>query len=371
MSAILVDTEQIRLGQHKGSALRGALLHALRSGFCANPGLKSCSVCSIRGSCPVCFLASTIDDDGGRGIDAPRPYVIRPPIDGKRTYEPGERLTFDLVLFSRALSLFPYVILAAKRMGEAGLGVNRGQFELREVWAVEPVGGSQQRILRQGDDLVKAPNIPIVHAEVVSAAEWLQRGASRRSTEVDRDPPSAVNPRALETVLDAQSSMKAEAFAPSESSSVKLRFRTLLRLVTSGRLVHRLSFATLMRRLFERLSVLWDAYAEEPLALDFAALLASAEGVRAMEDTTRWIEMDRYSSRQKRQMPMGGLMGQITFDGDLRPFLPWLVWGSIAHVGKYATMGNGWYELMVEGRESRELRVETYRRWVWGVHREA
>ncbi|MDA8186701.1 MAG: CRISPR system precrRNA processing endoribonuclease RAMP protein Cas6 [Dehalococcoidales bacterium] len=299
-------TSDIHLRHHKGSALRGAFLHALRTDFCTNPSLASCHACSIHTSCPVCFLVSTIDEDGGRGSDAPRPYIIEPPVDARELYRPGDPLVFNIVLFSRALSMFPYVVIAAQRMGEFGLGIGRGRFALREVWAVEPVAGVQQRVLRRGDDLVKVPDLPIGHKQVFEVARHLECGASE---------------------------------------NLKVRFKTPLRLVTNGQLVHRLSFATLMRRLFERLTVLWDAYAGEPLALDFADVLACAEQIGVSYDNTRWLDLDRYSTRQGRPLPMGGLVGEIAFQGDLAPFLPWLQWGTITHVGKYAVMGNGWYEL--------------------------
>ncbi|MGH2391800.1 MAG: CRISPR system precrRNA processing endoribonuclease RAMP protein Cas6 [Chloroflexota bacterium] len=45
---------------------------------------------------------------------------------------------------------------------------------------------------------------------------------------------------------------------------------------------------------------------------------------------------------------MGGLVGKITFTGDLAPFLPWLVWGEIRHVGKDTAKGNGLYQIVLQ-----------------------
>ena len=42
---------------------------------------------------------------------------------------------------------------------------------------------------------------------------------------------------------------------------------------------------------------------------------------------------------------MGGLVGEVTLEGELGPFLPWLVWGTLVHVGKDAAMGNGQFRL--------------------------
>lgn len=126
-----------------------------------------------------------------------------------------------------------------------------------------------------------------------------------------------------------------------------MNFRTPLRLTSGGQLVHRVSFATLVRRLLERLSALSSAYAGGPLEVAFQDLLREAEGVEVVEDRTRWVDVMRYSGRQCRAMPMGGLVGRVSFAGYLEPFLPWLMWGTFTHVGKYAVLGNGWYELEV------------------------
>jgi hypothetical protein len=40
-------------------------------------------------------------------------------------------------------------------------------------------------------------------------------------------------------------------------------------------------------------------------------------------------------------LPMSGLVGSVVLAGELEPFLPWLVWASLTHVGKDAAMGNG------------------------------
>jgi hypothetical protein len=52
-----------------------------------------------------------------------------------------------------------------------------------------------------------------------------------------------------------------------------------------------------------------------------------------------------FSSRLGRHTPIGGLVGEITFCGELGPFLPYIVWGQFTHIGKDTTKGNGWYEI--------------------------
>jgi CRISPR/Cas system endoribonuclease Cas6 (RAMP superfamily) len=43
---------------------------------------------------------------------------------------------------------------------------------------------------------------------------------------------------------------------------------------------------------------------------------------------------------------MGGLVGQVTYSGDLRDYLPLLALGELAHVGKGTVFGNGQYRIV-------------------------
>lgn len=323
---VVEATSPIHLRGHKGSAIRGAFFHALRGGFCTFPSSKSCRECSLWATCPVCFLVASLDESSERGQDVPRPYVVRPPVDSREVYNPGDGMEFGITLFSRALNLFPYVIVAVSRMGELGLGATRGRFRVREVWAENPLTGIQHRLHQSTGGFetrhhISVPDIPVTHGQIVEGAGSRDKGIG----------------------LWGERGLRIE----SRGLRIAVRLRTPLRLTSGGELVHRLGFATFVRRLLERISSLSGTYAHGSLDVDFQDLLRRAESVEVVEDHTRWVEVSRYSSRQSRTLPMGGLVGEITFAGDLGPFLPWLMWGTLTHVGKYAVLGNGWYEMEV------------------------
>jgi CRISPR/Cas system endoribonuclease Cas6 (RAMP superfamily) len=42
---------------------------------------------------------------------------------------------------------------------------------------------------------------------------------------------------------------------------------------------------------------------------------------------------------------LSGFVGEVSFEGDLAPFVPYLKLGEYVHVGKNAVFGNGWYEI--------------------------
>ena len=124
-----------------------------------------------------------------------------------------------------------------------------------------------------------------------------------------------------------------------------LELLTPLRLVDDKQLVKQLSFRPFAQRLHGRLRQLTATFWDTPLDFDFRQVMAQAEAVRVVSDETRWVELESYSTRLGRATPIGGLMGQVTFEGELSPFVDWLVWGQFTHVGKDAVKGNGVYRI--------------------------
>ncbi len=316
----------LRLPTHKGSALRGAWAEALMSRACPQPWVCRGGGCAMPHGCPIAALVGPANEGNSRGKDVPRPYVFEPPIDSRTEYEPGDTLEWRLVLFGKAVEWFPYIVMAVRLMGERGLGASsalgKGKFRLREVWASNPLTGVQQCLFSPGERSVQTPGLPIKHEQVRLAASRLP------------------------------------------TVRITLRFKTPLRLSqdhreTAGarKLTHDLPpFHTLAQRLDGRLRDLVTHYAAPQAvnATNGAGSVAAEEWPRldvgtakqvVAEGGVEWLDFERYSSRQERRMPMGGLRGRVTYIGELEPFLPLLVWGRFTHVGKYAVMGNGGYEI--------------------------
>ena len=74
----------IELNEHQGSAIRGALFHALRNRFCGNQEAGECAACPLVATCPVATLVSTLRPGSRRGRDVPRPYTVQPPVGNQR-----------------------------------------------------------------------------------------------------------------------------------------------------------------------------------------------------------------------------------------------------------------------------------------------
>jgi hypothetical protein len=291
----------------KGASIRGALFSALRRRFCMNPDKANCEDAGLRKACPVCALLATVNEDASRGLEAARPCTVEPPTTSKTLYREGEELAFGITVFGQAAQLMPYVVLGALSIAETGMGDRSRAAGIIRIDAIEsysPLIGRQEVVYRRGASTVRADTIKVTHADVLSVSRELG-GCSR----------------------------------------VTLDIRTPMRLVVAGRLVKSLTFEVFVRRLLRRLADLSVSACGVPLAIDHQALLAAATGVHVAEDRTRWVDVPSFSSRHGRFTPIGGLLGSVTFEGELDAFVPWLLWGSITHVGKDATKGGGWYRL--------------------------
>lgn len=329
LTVVAQARETVELNEHQGSAIRGALFHALLNRFCTNRQAKECAVCPLVAACPVAFLVSTIRPDSGRGRDVPRPFTIQPPLpgsghaverpDGRLVFQywPGETLSFGLTLYAQALQLFPYVVLALTEMEREGLGRRtrqedgrwrRGTLHIIRITAENPLSGEQKPVLRSGESTVQVPDLPITHDQVL---DWARNHPPGRT--------------------------------------VVLTFLTPTRLVEDGRLIKpdRFRFRPFFQRLMERLEALSTQFSDTPLRYGtFREWLAAAEHVRVKENRLSWEEVRSYSTRRRAESPTSGLLGTVTLDADdWSTFWPWLVWGQFVHVGKDAVKGNGLYRI--------------------------
>jgi hypothetical protein len=242
-----------------------------------------------------------------RNRDIPRPFVIKPPLETKETYLPGERLSFDLVLVGRIRDYLPYFIVTFKELSHAGLG--RGRTPL-ELVAVSHVGsdGAEAAVYDSGINLVQPPKDAISWAALCDDI-----GSNNGASRVRR---------------------------------VTLRFLTPTMLVADGAPVRRPAFGPVAKRLRDRINALAYFYCGKGLDIDFKAFGDEADKICTVADSSRWVESARYSRRRQVNHDLSGFVGDTTFEGDLARFLPYLKLGEYLHVGKNAVFGNGWYRIV-------------------------
>lgn len=287
----------MKLPDYAGSMLRGAFGHAFRKLSCMTRQ-KTCNACPLLSSCPYSLVFETPANQQTPLLQAmaqaPKPYVIEPPRGGYRRLESGDQFEFSMVLIGQAISQLPLILLAWERALENGLGHQNQACQLLRV--------------HQGN-----PDMPIYRP-----GSPIQELAPPRNSRINWQ----------------------------QRQQIILNLTSPLRIQQRGKLVgtRELNARTLLVNMARRYQTFASLHLPTAPDLDFRQL---SDAASALQLTThlRWIDYERFSSRQQQATPLGGLVGEIQLQGDLEPWGPLLELGQHLHLGKETTFGLGHYQL--------------------------
>ncbi|RMH36982.1 MAG: CRISPR system precrRNA processing endoribonuclease RAMP protein Cas6 [Nitrospirae bacterium] len=306
----LVAEAPLPLPPFSGSLFRRAFGWALQHVICVTRTYE-CPPCSVRERCLFPQVFDTAPPPDAQVMrkyrTIPHPFVLEPPEMGARTIPPHHPFDMGLTLFGNVTTFLPYFLFALERMGRQGLGRGRIRCQVVNVEAVE----------REAHWLVYAPGDPCpkpAHGFVEHLPVHLSVGSG-----VDEP-----------------------------MSRVTVQFLTPARIRYQGELTKSLPFHVLVRPLLRRVALLSYFHCEGPDGgVPFQDLIALAERVQTVTAELRWFDWERYSSRQRSRMALGGWLGEVTYEGPLGPFVPLLRAGEICHVGKGTSFGLGRYRLIL------------------------
>jgi hypothetical protein len=296
----LSPKEKMLLPEFKGFALRGGFGHAFRRAVCATKG--ACADCMLSSVClyPEFFEPAHKQKEGKQ---LARPFLLEPPLDEQREYAASTELEFSLVLYGEGQEHLPHFLLAFLALGEMGLGINRARFSLLRV-EIESLIGERQTIYQHGSGRL------LPHSAAVTWEDVEQRAAGL---------PDKV--------------------------CIQLLTPTLLR--SDSQPQRQVDPELILRAAVRRLTQLAEDCAGANISkVDFPAIIQGAKGCSISESELSWHQLERYSSRQKQQLRLGGLVGQFVLTGSaLRILLPLLVWSELTHLGKNTVFGLGQVKL--------------------------
>lgn len=302
----------IHFGVQPGSQLRGALYEVLSNSFCGKPlGVNDPNHAQI---CPVCRVLAAEDPNARRGRYVSRPLTIEPPLN-QRSFKKGEVFVFGISLIGWAQELILYIARAVEAMGQRGAGRGRGRFKLEQMSEYSPLLDATRSLL--DDRTVRQPTLQVTA------------------------------PR----ILDFAAEVASDEF---DSNEVTLEMLTPTRLTAQGKLVKEPRAKPFVQRLVERCQSMMEYYAdtmEDNLHPDNWRLASNylcevASNLAIVDNQTRWVEAHSGSRQKGRMTPISGLVGRVTWQGEIAPILPWLAWGQSLHVGKDAVKGDGWYRII-------------------------
>ena len=289
-----------RLSSHIGVTLRGGFGAALRHIACVQSQQVSCSQCILQGSCPYGYMFETPVAEGQAVMKlythAPHPFVIRSPLDVSPRVAEGTEVDLGVVLMGRAHGYFPYVLLALQHLGERGLGAERVPFRVERV-----VAGTNGRVVYPAE---AGRPVPLVTPETVQAS-----------------------------------------LRPPRECALMVHFLTPLRLRVENRVLTQPDFGALVSASLRRLELLTRVHDAGRFELNAAEIARAARQVQVASDRTRWHDVVRYSRRQEREMPLGGLVGEAVFVGEVGSLVEILSLAGRVHVGKGTAFGHGHFRV--------------------------
>lgn len=314
---IIQAEDRLTLPEYKGSTFRGGFGNAFRRVVCALKK-KECTECLLKTKCIYAYIfetqpptlppekEATTYNKGGfdsmyKYLRIPHPFIIEPPMAPQRVYEAGEELSFKLILIGKAVEYLPYFIFTFDELGKIGIGKGRGKYVLKKVEA-------GQITIYSSEDKIILPSVPA----------------------------NILIPEELSFDLKETNS----------DDMITLNFLTPARIIHQRKLTSDLEFHILITSLLRRIAQLSWFHCEGQLpSWDYKHIIHEAAAIAIFRNSLRWWDWERYSARQDRRMKMGGVIGEVTYRGNIKIFLPILKAGEIFHAGKGTSFGLGKYEM--------------------------
>ena len=297
--------DDLQLPAFKGSPWRGVFGHALKKTACPFRQ-ATCQTCLLKNQCLYLNLfetpvSTTIAPISSATTHFPHPFILTPPLDQRGLIPQGDTFTTELTLLAPGFSMLPYLIITFQVMGQHGIGSSAAQFELLLV-------------------------------QVHHQAQWQTLFDSTQGELLALPPP-------------AHSQALAD---PASSQQLTLQLLTPLHLKINQQLSNELPFQHLIQGLSRRIRHLAQLYSQTTQEINTLPLIEAAAAIRVKHQALHWYEVPRFSQRQQRQMRFVGLLGSVTYQGDLDPFIPWLNLGEALHLGSLTSFGFGKYQLRWE-----------------------
>ncbi len=299
----LKPIETLYHAPYPGSTFRGGLGNVFKRTVCISRN-KECKTCLLQEKCAYsyCFETPAKDKTEAKSSHWPHPYVLEPPPEAKTTYQKGEELILHLILIGKGIEYLPYFVFVFDELGRRGVGRQRGRYHLERVESLW--GEGDYRLIYDGRYLLNDYEI-------------------KTSEDISKE------------------------VSPYDSQRITLKFLTPTRILVNGHLTRKeMDFSAFTSRLAGRISLLSQCHCGENA--DFGDLLKKAESVKTSRVNLGWQEPERYSSRQKTRMKMGGFVGEITFEGELKEFMPLIKLGEYIHIGNATAFGLGKYEIVLK-----------------------
>ncbi len=281
-------------------SLRGLLGWSLQETVC--PFLRQkkfeCKTCIVRDNCPYFCLYEKKSVFPGLS-EAPKGYMLYSP-PGQQ----GREIECELTLFGSCAKFLPSMREALFVSGKKGLGRSRNIFQITGWQELTPAEDTSLPLSAAAHKETSRP---------FSLSDWLNNSGPIRT----------------------------------------VHFITPVRLRKKGKYISKMDwpffFSSLARRL-ETINMLYG----DGIGFGRENWLAAMEEFSAWEKPVskmKWLDLARYSSRQQKKVPLGGLCGTIKIETNCPAQNLWWQIAELINVGKGAVLGLGRVETDIQGKQ--------------------
>lgn len=294
---------------NKGNILRGAFGDSLRKIVCIKQKTY-CQDCSLIEKCAYTLIFNPIGINPAKRLyNTPRGFIIKPPLEKIKDYSSKQSIQFEMILIGKSINFLPYVIVPIIELGKWGIGINRGRFKLQDIKVLK--GSQSESIFEPYSNTIKNIQLIISGNEITKQA---QKIGDCRNLTLHFLTPTRIR------------------FNPTGEKGKSIPIKVP-------------EFHHIIRRLRDRINALSLTYCGKNISINFKELMEKAKKIKTKNVNLKWIELVRTSKSQHIQHDISGFTGDITFGGNLKEFLPWIMLGEYVHVGEDAVFGNGWYRI--------------------------
>ena len=284
-----------------GSALRGIFGKSLRRVSCLAKQ-ESCDGCAVRQTCPYAFLFENGQQTSGKNNEIPNPYVIEPMKLENKQIKQNEEFSFNCLIFGKAVEKLSYIVLAWVKVGNLGFTTQRTQARLIKIEQINEDG-------------------------VVNLLYDFEQT------------------HALQAYADTNYSLPKSK----EISKIRITLKTPLRIHHEGHPVVPAKFTAqdFLISLVHRQENMAKYFMPDYPVEDFNILKKYIDAVKLSEADLHWFDWSRYSSRQKKRIALGGIMGNFVLQGNMTVLYAYLKMGELFHLGKSCVLGMGKYTIEI------------------------
>lgn len=293
----------VRFPQNPVNTFRGALGYRLIEISCIKKDFhdSNCHQCMIAKNCAYanCFATSQAhlpNKKFSNSKDIPHLMIIDSSVKTSGDINPNEAFTFHIQLFSHAINYFPYLALASSEVGKYGLGKKRAPCELMSI-----------------------------KDEMSGKELWSEDKTSLKS------------PEPVELTLE-----EPDVFSDTKEETISINFVTPVAFKdrATGGIQTKPEFNRIIGSLLRRYSA-FQATEQHPISWNFTEIASLSKKVKLISYELQPVHWARYSTKQKKKIPIDGVIGKATYHGPIKPFLPLLSLASIIRVGRSTTFGQG------------------------------